>query len=115
MDLTLRELAAIGVAFLVGAGLTINTVIGVRDQRALPEVGRRRAWIDTVARLLFGGSVALLAMWTLAGHTVWHGGQDNTIPTWAAPLGLALVLVCGIAGLVSAGCFVWRRVHVRQR
>lgn len=83
MGLTSRELVAIAVALLVGVGLIINTVEGIREMRASPTVGRRWRWLDTIARMLFGVGLALLAMWTLAGHTIWGGGQNHMTPAWA--------------------------------
>ena len=115
MELTIREFVAGTVAFLIGIGFTINTAVHVRELRALPKDGGRLLWTDAVARMLFGIGLSLLALWTLAGHTIWHGGRDNTTPIWAAPLGLALILTCALSGLVMVGCFVWQRVRAGRR
>ena len=92
---------------LVGAFLGIAFLVTALRQWASPAYGRRSLHpLDTFARLLLGASLLLLALFMLAGRTLW--ADTRVAPVWAAPVGIAILLVL-LASALVAGTFALLR------
>jgi hypothetical protein len=67
--------------------------------------------LDVGARLVLGTSLMLLALFLLAGRTVWATGAGDTpaVPGWAVPLGVVIEGSCAVAALAAGGFWLARR------
>jgi len=97
----LRTYLVILVGFVLGAALVLNAL---RQRSSLHP-------LDTLARLLLGASLLLLALFEMAGRTVW--ADTHVAPAWAAPAGVAILLILLVSGLM-AGAFALHRSRDRQ-
>lgn len=96
---------------LAGAFLGVSLLVTTLHQRASATPRHALHPLDTLAHLLLGASLLLLALFELAEHTLWANAR--VVPAWAGPAG-ATILLFLLASAGVAGTFaLLRRSHLR--
>ncbi len=106
-----RTYLVILAGILLGGALVVSTLRLLRRPVAAASASRLHP-IDLVARLTLGTSLILLALFLLAGRTVWARTADAA-PGWAAPFGLVLLIACLASGAVAGVFLALRRLRAR--
>jgi uncharacterized integral membrane protein len=110
----LRAYLVIVVGVFISATLIVSTLRRVRVQSEgyiqAPHLHRAEA----LGRLLLGVDLVLLALFVLAGRTLWVGLPLSTLPGWALPTGVASLVACVLGGLVAGGCALARWQAARR-
>lgn len=101
---------------LVGAFLGLALMLNALRQWATPASRCSLHSLDTlavVARLLLGVSLLLLALFELAGRTLWANAR--IAPAWGAPAGVTILIVLLASALVAGTLGLLRRHHHQHR
>lgn len=104
-------LAGVGIL----AALMVSTIQQVHRGQRLPLGSVRLHPIEALARLALGAGLVLLALFLLAGRTVWADEAAVTPPAWAASTGLVLLASVLLAGVVVAAFAAGRRLRSKPR
>lgn len=97
---------------LVGAFLSLALMLNALRQWASPALRHSPHPLDALARLALGTSLLLLALFLLAGRTLW--ADSRAAPAWAVPAGVAIPLVL-LASALVAGTFALLRHRQHTR
>lgn len=111
----LREYLVIVFGMIIGASLVASTVQQVRRGRRFPSASGRLHPIEALARLLLGMCLILLALFLLAGRTLWAGAASSAAPAWAAPAGIVILAGVLLSGAVIGAFALTRRMRPTPR
>jgi hypothetical protein len=112
---SVRGYLVILAGLVIGASLIVSTVQQLRRGRRFPSASGRLHPIEALARLVLGASLVLLAVFLLAGRTLWANGAASTAPAWASLAGLVILVGMLLSGGVVGVFAAARRLRSKGR
>jgi hypothetical protein len=110
-----REYLVTLAGVIIGVLLIISTTHQVRLGRRFPSASGRLHPVEALARLVLGACLLLLALFLLAGRTLWSGAVSTAVPAWATPVGVAIFAGVLLSAVVAGAFALARRLQSGPR